>query len=92
MIDKIKKEIQDEQFEVDMTLPTTGCKTKLQVITVFAISNILDKHNNEPDYKKVWEEFKETTAYDDGESTDTFGNMFSEFIQELEQKHFNKEN
>lgn len=49
------------------------------------MNNML-KHENEK-IKQMWEEFKNTVAYDDGESTETYGEMCSEVINELEQKY-----
>lgn len=44
------------------------------------------KGNDLPDFQKAWEEFKNTVAYDDGESSETYGEMCSDAIKEIEEK------
>lgn len=59
--------------------------------TKFIIDGMIENNYNLEEenekLKQMWEEFKNTVAYDDGESTETYGEMCSDVINELEQKY-----
>lgn len=53
MIEEIKKYIQEEKVYIEEVV------TNVEVIAIDKLFYILDKYNNQPDYKKMWEELKE---------------------------------
>jgi hypothetical protein len=68
MIEAIKKEVEGKSLYYDkednelwecagVGFPNNG---RQQVIGVDELYEILDKYNTQPDYKKMWEELKET--------------------------------
>ena len=87
MIEDIKKEIEENSTIHSIAVDDNANHDLFVHIRLGILEAILDKYNNQPNYKSAWEELKETVVYDDGESSETLGEMFRDNIQELEQKH-----
>lgn len=102
MIEDIKKEIDKKYKEYDKSINEQNrCKWSRENETVevsksrrsgflsglLVSKSIVEKYKGIDKYKNAWEEFKNIVAYDDGESTETYGEMCSDVINELEQKH-----
>ena len=73
MIKEIKKEIEN----------AINCRHDVP-ITLHTIMEILDKYDNQPDYKKMWEELK---LYKFARSSKEVSLEYLRYMQELEQKY-----